>query len=145
MTGEQPPAISPALGSSRPLRFVVLLHTGFGEDHYDLMFEREDRTALRTIRVARWPIVGETAARSLPDHRLAYLDYEGPVSGGRGTVRRVARGQYTLLQDPHADARGEPSYALSGAPDIDLTLRLLLNREREVVAVVHPSARPSPA
>src|SRR5262249_41898667 len=33
-------------------------------------------------------------ARPLGDHRLAYLDYEGPVSGNRGTVRRVDRGTY---------------------------------------------------
>ena len=25
-------------------------------------------------------------AEALPDHRLFYLDYEGPVTGGRGTV-----------------------------------------------------------
>jgi hypothetical protein len=28
----------------------------------------------------------------LPDHRLVYLEYEGPISGGRGDVSRVCRG-----------------------------------------------------
>jgi hypothetical protein len=36
----------------------------------------------------------EMTAPRLPDHRLAYLDYEGPVSGGRGTVSRWDQGTY---------------------------------------------------
>jgi hypothetical protein len=32
--------------------------------------------------------------RRIADHRLAYLDYEGAVSGDRGTVRRVDAGTY---------------------------------------------------
>jgi hypothetical protein len=35
----------------------------------------------------------------LPDHRLAYLDYEGPISGGRGSVRQRERGSYDWLWD----------------------------------------------
>lgn len=31
-------------------------------------------------------------AERLADHRREYLTYEGPVSGGRGRVRRVAEG-----------------------------------------------------
>lgn len=31
------------------------------------------------------------------DHRKHYLAYEGPVSGGRGEVRRICAGTYTLL------------------------------------------------
>lgn len=33
-------------------------------------------------------------ARALAIHRVAYLDYEGPVSRGRGTVVRVDSGLY---------------------------------------------------
>jgi hypothetical protein len=33
----------------------------------------------------------------LPDHRPEYLDYEGPVAGNRGRVRRLARGVVTAL------------------------------------------------
>ena len=33
-------------------------------------------------------------AERLADHRLAYLDYEGPVSGNRGSVVRLDRGTY---------------------------------------------------
>lgn len=36
----------------------------------------------------------EMMAPRLPDHRLTYLDYEGPISGGRGTVSRWDQGTY---------------------------------------------------
>ena len=50
---------------------------------------------LRTWAVDAPIVAGATLpARSLPDHRLAYLDYEGPLSGDRGEVRRVATGTY---------------------------------------------------
>ena len=38
-------------------------------------------------------------ADELPRHRLSYLDYEGPVSRGRGTVRRFDRGSFEVIQD----------------------------------------------
>jgi hypothetical protein len=39
-------------------------------------------------------------AERLPDHRLAYLDYEGPVSGDRGSVRRLDVGTFCELPEP---------------------------------------------
>jgi hypothetical protein len=41
---------------------------------------------------------GQVACVKLPDHRLAYLTCEGPVSGNRGTVRAMDRGDYELLE-----------------------------------------------
>jgi hypothetical protein len=38
-------------------------------------------------------------AEPLGDHRVHYLDYEGPVSGNRGTVKRWDSGTYDLLSD----------------------------------------------
>jgi hypothetical protein len=38
-------------------------------------------------------------AEPTADHRLLYLDYEGPVSGGRGTVTRVDAGSFTWETD----------------------------------------------
>ncbi len=35
----------------------------------------------------------------LADHRLAYLDYEGPLSGNRGSVRCVDRGTYDVVKE----------------------------------------------
>ncbi len=37
-------------------------------------------------------------ARKLPDHRLAYLSYEGPVTGNRGQVQRGDHGTYELVE-----------------------------------------------
>ena len=38
-------------------------------------------------------------AARIADHRPAYLTYEGPVSGDRGTVRRLARGTVVRLDE----------------------------------------------
>lgn len=75
-------------------RYVVLLHD-HPASHYDWMLEAEG--VLATWRVCAPPAAvsaGGLPAERLADHRLAYLDYEGPVSGGRGTVRRVEAGMY---------------------------------------------------
>jgi len=34
----------------------------------------------------------------LADHRLEYLDYQGPVSGNRGHVSRVDAGEFQWIQ-----------------------------------------------
>jgi DNA polymerase Ligase (LigD) len=79
-----------------PPRFVILEHRWAGI-HWDVMLERDG--ALRTWAIDSPLASGETfAARPLPDHRLAYLDYEGPVSGDRGEVRRVGRGVYRIQE-----------------------------------------------
>lgn len=81
--------------------FVILVHTGWGRAHWDLMLRRGD--SLATWQLAADPAVlpaGQSMpARRLADHRLAYLDYEGPVSRNRGCVARAHRGQYRLLED----------------------------------------------
>jgi hypothetical protein len=76
-------------------RFVILEHDWNGI-HWDFMLEAGG--SLRTWAIGE-PIVRGTLlpARALPDHRVAYLDYEGPVSGGRGNVRAIARGTYEVL------------------------------------------------
>ncbi len=77
-------------------RFVVLTHD-HPFLHWDLMLEQAD--ALRTWRLKQPPDTqGPIAAEALPDHRLAYLDYEGPVSGDRGTVTRWDAGTYEMLE-----------------------------------------------
>jgi hypothetical protein len=85
-------------------RFVVLWHeceptAGRQVDsHYDLMLEADG--VLRTWAIARWPEVGESvSAEPLVDHRLAYLDYEGELSGGRGSVKRIDRGEFVQVAD----------------------------------------------
>jgi hypothetical protein len=41
------------------------------------------------------------------DHRALYLDYEGPVSGDRGTVTRYDAGTCDWLEDGDARVRVE--------------------------------------
>ncbi|MDA1049498.1 MAG: hypothetical protein O3C40_03335 [Planctomycetota bacterium] len=95
-------------------RFVVLRHepgaTGSRELHWDLMLEFGD--SLRTWALKNEPHAGkEILADELPRHRLDYLDYEGPVSRGRGTVSRFDQGSFEVVEDsPHrlcVDLHGE--------------------------------------
>ena len=81
-------------------RFVILEHTGTASykpgRHWDLMLESEGR--LRTWELEAAPVDGvKVRAEALPDHRLHYLEYEGPLSEDRGTVRRWDAGIYLLL------------------------------------------------
>ncbi len=42
---------------------------------------------------------GGSGARALADHRMCYLDYEGPVSKGRGDVAPFDHGTYVLVRE----------------------------------------------
>jgi hypothetical protein len=77
---------------------VVLLHElPDGSSHLDWMLRAPDAASLMTYRmtnrVDQMAAGGVAGATRLPDHRLAYLEQEGRVSRGRGTVRRLARGR----------------------------------------------------
>jgi hypothetical protein len=74
-------------------RFVILEHD-HPHLHWDLMLELDG--VLRTWRLPSPPSSAPRAATALGDHRLAYLDYQGPVSGNRGTVKRWDAGTYTI-------------------------------------------------
>jgi hypothetical protein len=74
-------------------RFVILTHD-HPSLHWDLMLE--DAGTLRTWRLPSPLATCAIDAKELPDHRLAYLDYEGPVSGNRGTVQRFDAGSYQI-------------------------------------------------
>lgn len=77
-------------------KFVLLEHD-HPELHWDFMLENGD--ALLTWRLDRLPNeAAEIVAVALADHRVAYLDYEGPVSGNRGSVTRIDRGYYQRLE-----------------------------------------------
>ncbi len=77
-------------------RFVILRHD-HPTLHRDLMLEVG--TALWTWRLDE-PLCegGPRPAARIADHRPMYLDYEGPVSGGRGTVWREGGGNYEWLE-----------------------------------------------
>jgi hypothetical protein len=72
-------------------RFVILRHTmppsSPRRSHWDLMLE--DGPALKTWALDQLPTPeGAVEGERLADHRRAYLDREGPVSGDRGAVSR---------------------------------------------------------
>jgi len=81
--------------------------------HWDLMVATDDDGLLRTWALEEAPSFGQDeafsiAALSLPDHRRAYLEYEGPVSGDRGTVVRQQAG----LAEWEGDSKGKERVCL---------------------------------
>jgi hypothetical protein len=83
--------------------FVVLRHDcPDGSWHYDWMIERTDPGAdmdrpLMTFRVQSLPTeAAEFEAERIADHRRAYLEYEGKISGGRGSVRCLVGGSVII-------------------------------------------------
>jgi DNA polymerase Ligase (LigD) len=129
-------------------RFVLLYHDCPPDyerpSHWDLMLESGN--ALRTWALAELPEAwqanespmvanGELVkAVELADHRLAYLDYEGPVSGERGWVQRVDGGTYDTIADAkdcmeiRLDGRIVRGYlTLHRASDNQWTLRISSN------------------
>lgn len=76
-------------------QFVILCHDSPGGIHFDFMLEADD--VLKTWALPQTPRPGvEMDCEALGDHRLAYLDYEGPLSGERGSVARWDCGAYLL-------------------------------------------------
>jgi len=83
-------------------RFVLVRHEmpagNRRATHWDFMLEQGE--TLRT-----WALDDELRpeavvfGQALPDHRVAYLDYEGPVSGDRGSVSRVDSGSYLVIEE----------------------------------------------
>lgn len=91
--GALPPSPSP--------QFAVLQHRQEHYTHWDLLLELPARELLATFRVDQpphtWAALGVLPVQALPDHRRIYLDYQGPISGNRGTVIRCDRGTIRLL------------------------------------------------
>jgi hypothetical protein len=82
-------------------RFVILRHDSPCGVHFDLMLEVGD--VLKTWALPQPPEPGaEMECEALGDHRPAYLDYEGPISGGRGSVTRWDRGTFTVQRQSDA-------------------------------------------
>jgi len=81
-----------------PYRFVILHHQSPSGEHWDVMLETA--TALTTWSIPPQCLSGSSfscPAVPLPAHRKHYLDYEGEVTGNRGTVIRVDTGVYEQL------------------------------------------------
>lgn len=78
-------------------RFVVLLHD-WPTLHWDFLVEAGE--TLRAWRLLSEPRTGcAIPAEPSAPHRLLYLDYEGPVSAGRGSVTRWDAGSCNWYTD----------------------------------------------
>jgi len=84
-------------------RFVILWHHWPAcprttlPFHWDLMFESAGRLATWGLESVDFTHLTAPATQ-LPDHRLEYLDYQGAISGDRGSVSRVVSGRYQTKQ-----------------------------------------------
>ncbi len=105
-------------------RFVILHHQVPADDaraavpedrraqplgsHFDWMFDAGDH--LKTWATEITPSLElpfEIDAFALADHRRAYLDYEGEISGGRGWVRQIVRGTYETTAQTESGWSGQ--------------------------------------
>lgn len=94
---------------------VLLLHATAHDTHHDWCIafppshrpasdppDSPDAPALWTARVGppsrHWAALGRFLLTPLPPHRRHYLTYQGPISGGRGTVRRIDLGHILPLR-----------------------------------------------
>jgi hypothetical protein len=130
-------------------RFVLLYHdcppNYERASHWDFMLESGDvlRTwvleqlprdwePVRTRTVTRYPncpavaLENSVPAVQLADHRRDYLTIEGPLSGERGQVIRVAAGTYT----GEHEAPDELQVVLSGG-DLTANVRLIRSKASE--------------
>ena len=88
--------------SPKPMpRYVILRHDLPAQAdrglHWDLMLAVDG--TLKTWALEAEPAAARSiSAAQLDDHRLAYLEYEGPVSGDRGHVTRWDHGSYEVRQ-----------------------------------------------
>jgi hypothetical protein len=75
--------------------------------HWDFLLDVAGTGRLPTWSLAQNPLghTGPIPAARLPDHRRQYVEYEGAISGGRGSVRRLDRGAATVLCNDGAALR----------------------------------------
>ncbi len=88
--------------SDRWLRYVILRHEVPPEQsrasHWDLLVEWDRDHLLLTWELENLPASGQLlSARPLAPHRRRYLDYEGPLTEGRGSVTRWDAGDYCMV------------------------------------------------
>ena len=108
-------------------RYVVLFHelpaTDARGSHWDVMLERNG--TLLTWATDQRPKRGVVLmAERLADHRVAYLDYEGPISQNRGTVTQVDAGDFDWVEF-------QPDWSAVRVTSGDLIGALILHRRSE--------------
>lgn len=78
-------------------RFAIVQHD-HPYPHFDLFLEAG--SVLRSWRLPlSFPSSEPFAVEPTANHRLVYLDYEGPISNDRGTVVKVDSGTFQWVRD----------------------------------------------
>ena len=86
------------------MRAMVLLRHDLpcGDSHFDWLIDPGGGRGLIAFRLEQRFDLGNLPgfeADRLTDHRRRYLDFEGPISGGRGRVIRLTRGSLIVLAE----------------------------------------------
>lgn len=90
-------------GQEAGRRFAILTHD-HPFFHWDLLLEAGE--VAWTWRLLDEPGPNrEIRAERIGDHRLLYLNYEGPVSGDRGRVARWDAGTYRIIEESHDELK----------------------------------------
>ena len=89
--------------------FALLEHTTRDGVHWDFIIEVSGRELLPTWRLLQNPIkiADDIPAEPIADHSPHFLDYEGPLREGRGSVQRLDRGAATILNFDSCNLRAE--------------------------------------
>ena len=89
--------------------FVLLEHTTRDSVHWDFIIEVPGRELLPTWRLLQNPLTisGDVPAEPIADHPPHFLEYEGPLREGRGSVRRLDRGAATVRDFDSRNLRAE--------------------------------------
>ena len=78
-------------------RYVILEHD-WPAQHWDFLLEGSE--VLRGWRILEEPAIAKAlAAEANFDHRLFYLDYEGPLSNDRGSVIQWDAGTFEWIEN----------------------------------------------
>lgn len=108
------------------MRFALLFHrvppADPRSDHYDLLLEIPGTLLSWELSVKPFQQDGTTIGRQLPNHRLLYLDYQGPLTGNRGQVEQVFVGELQWQTQPAADT--SPLQAVVTVHETDWLLQL---------------------
>jgi hypothetical protein len=91
--------------------FVLLEHTTSNGVHWDFIIEVPGRELLPTWRLLHNPLeaTGDIPVEPIADHPPHFLDYEGPLREGLGSVQRLDRGTATILKFDARSLRAELS------------------------------------
>ncbi|MEX2092329.1 MAG: hypothetical protein WD971_06610, partial [Pirellulales bacterium] len=85
----------------RPTHCDLMLESGEALQTWSLKQLPRDWLGLESTAELRIFASSNTVeAERLAEHRLEYLGYEGPVSGDRGSVRRLDAGTFVRRQEP---------------------------------------------